>query len=451
MNDFAFLVAIENARALRGDFRMGHSTGKVLFLRRELGMLEETLGRAYRSFPMWDRHVRIKEEFGKPTAIFRSGFKCIFGGCKDPKDWIQYETAEYVRIYYDELGQFEEEQYHQINSRCRSSDPVLMQFVGIRAATNPTANWVRKRFYDPAPKGRVVLRRRAISPMTGDTVYRTCYFLPALLKDNPNRAFALEYERNLLFEPPSVRNAKLFGEWYGIDGSYYVDAWRKDLHVIRPFKIPGHWPRFRVMDHGFKKPGTCLWVAVNEDGDLVVEREYNFKLTGADDIAKRIRSIEEDMGLWDKKRNESKIKGYADHNLWEERDSAAESKAEIMAKLGVKWIPADKADKAKNAQRFYKRLTDHGDGTTMPGIVFFEDCRQCIKTIPGIPADPNDPEVPAKVEDDHWHDAVLYACAARAKPANDTGRDYYEDDDREPEESDQRQQKRGSHGYGFNW
>lgn len=445
-------MKIEDERARTKEFRWGDSTCKILSLRRELGMLEETWGRAQRLFPKLDPDVKFKEEFGTFVATFRSGMKIIHGGCKDLTDYGKYETAEYVRVYYDELRQFEKEQYDQINTRCRSSDPILSKFVGIRAATNPTPNWVRKYFVDPAPKGRVVLRTKLVSPRSGEVSYHTRLFLPATLYDNPDLAFVRQYEQNLLHKPAHIRNALLYGDWYSIVGGHYEEAWRKDLHVIRPFRIPGHWPRFRVLDWGFKKPGCCLWFAVDEDDNLVCEREYNFRLKMDFEVAARIREIEEDMGLWNKRDNRSRIPGYADTNLWEERGSAAESKAEVMAKAGVRWQPVDKADKTKNAERFIKRLTDHGDGTTIPGIVFFEDCKRTIKIIPAIPPDENDIEKPGKIEGDHPHDCVLYACAARAKGTDDdSGRDWYEEEDDDDLEVDDLRKTRGQLGYGVRY
>jgi hypothetical protein len=420
--DPMFLVPIEHERMKRKEFRPGHSTCKILHLRRQLNELGETVGRARRLFPYLDEDVKFKEVDGKQTATFASGMQVIFGGCKDLHDYVQYQGHEYVRIYYDELGEFEQEQYEQINTRNRSSDPVLSQFVCIRAATNPVSNWVRDTFYDPAPKGRAIIRRKIRRP-NGEISFVTRMFLPATLYDNPDKAFVRQYELKLLSRPTHIRNSLLYGEWYSILGGYYADAWRKDLHVIRPFKIPGHWPRFKILDWGFKQHGCCLWFAVDEDGNLICEREFIFRLMVPGKVAERIRQIEEDMGLWGKHAARSKVPGFADTNLWEDRGSAAESKAEVMARAGVPFRPVDKSDKTKNAQRFYERLIDHHDGTTLPGIVFFEDCRETVRVIPGIMPDPNDTETPLKTEGDHPHDCVLYACASRAKGnADDTCR-----------------------------
>lgn len=444
-------IVLEDERARKKEIRKGESVAKFLHLRRELGMLEETIGRAKRMYPHVDPDVQFKEEFGKPTCIFRSGAKIIFGGCKDAGDFAQYETAEYLRVYYDELRQFEEEQYNQINTRCRTSDPVLAPFVGIRSASNPTPNWVRKRFVDPAPAGGVILREWMKSPSTGKKSARTRIFLKGTLYDNPNKAFIEQYELNLLSKPNHIRNALLYGDWYVHVGAYYSDDFRRDLHVIRPFVVPGHWTRFRSLDWGYKTWGCCLWWAINEDGDMICDREYSFRFKEATKVAERIREIEQDMGLWDEKRDRSKLTGPADTQLWEERGESGISKAEEMAHVGVTWVAAIKkaGSRRRAALRLITRLKDHGDGTGLPGIVWFETCRQCVKTIPGIEADPHDPEEPLKQPDDHWHDATLYAVSYRMPAGDEKGRDWYdEDDDDDKEERADRRRSRGNYGYG---
>lgn len=446
---------MEHERARQGKLRWGESTCRVLSLRRELGMLGETISRARRLYPRLDPDVNIKEEDGKTVAIFRSGMKIVHGGCKDSDSYDQYEGHEYTRIYFDELRQFEKEQYDQICTRARTDDPVLMPFVGIRSATNPAPNWVRDLFVKRAPKGRVVMRHKTVAPIgspnAGKIGYETYFFLPATLYDNPNKAFVAEYEQTLLAKPVHIRNALLYGDWFSIIGGFYEGAWRRDLHVIRSFRIPGHWTRFRILDWGFKLGGCCTWWAVDEDENLICEREYNFKLKEDYVVAARIKEIEEGMGLWSHSLRRSRIPGYADHNLWEDRGSAAESKAEVMAKLGVHWRPVDKASKAKNAERFYKRLTDHNDGTTLPGIVFFEECQKTAECIPSIPVDENDEEQPGKTPTDHPHDTVLYACAVRARKGEEKGRDWYEDEEVDEESIDDREKTRGQYGYGVRY
>ena len=112
-----------------------------------------------------------------------------------------------------------------------------------------------------------------------------------------------------------------------------------------------------------------------------------------------------------------------------------------MAEMGVPWVRAKK-NRLTNAQRLWKLLEDHNHGTTTPGIVFFQNCRNAIRTIPGAPTDPNNPEVPLDGGEDHWMDSIWYGCAfashGRAGIPSIEPRDDYIDE----------REDRGDYGYG---
>lgn len=426
--------------------RLGHisrSSATLLFLRRQLNMLGEAVSRAQRSFHQIDPGVKSKDESGKTTFTFSSGLKFVFGGCKDIGDWQQYQGAEYIWIGFDELTQFEEVQYFEIGARLRTGDPVLSKLMRIRAASNPAGNWVRKRFVEPCPEGSKLIREKVTSPQTGESTYKTRLYLRATLYDNPNAEFVKQYEANLLQKPPHIRNAYLYGDWYTVVGAYFAEEFDRARHVIKPFRIPQGWKRFRSMDWGYKTYGAVHWWALTHDGEMICTDEYTFRKKTAAEVAKRIKQIEEANGLWDKVRNRSKLTGPADTQLWEERGDTAPSKALEMSKAGVNWVKANKKSRQNNAERVLGRLKDvEGE---YPGICFFDACRQIIRTLPGLMPDDSDPNEPAKCDDDHWYDSVSYACAYAAAPSKAKDSDFIED------EEDRKARKRrdsDSIGYG---
>jgi len=393
----------------------GSSTGWALHLRRTRTMLDQTIAITKRIFPRIDRAARY--DGATYMWIFSSGYRYQFGHCRDSDSWEQYFSNQYSYIGYDELVQFEEEQYHQINGRLRSTDPVLKHMLKIRAMSNPLMkvesgvsmkdpHWVRRRFVDPAPQGRVTLSR-PVQRSDGTIDEVTRIYLPATLFDNPDPEFVRQYELELLTKPKHIRDAMLYGDWYVSPGSYFGDVWNSRLHVIRPFSIPEDWPQWRAMDWGFKQPGTVLWMAMDPDGNVIVHREYNFQGKTDREVAIDIRSIERELGLWGK--GQSQITGVADTQLWEARGDNAMSKAQVMAGKGVLWLKADKGSgsRQRGAERIYKRLGDHHGETTSPGLVFFESCRMCIRTIPLIQGTFNSEE-PVDGGEDHWFDALRY-------------------------------------------
>lgn len=362
-----------------------------------------------------------------------------------------------THIGFDELVTFLEEQYDNIRERLRSTDPVLKHMLKVRSMSNPVVDrmagdnyaidpyWVRKRFVDFNPGGNEVQVLQETMP-NGKTVEKTLLFLPARLSDNPDPEFVEQYTKKLMFAKPHIRAAQLYGNWYVTAGSFFGDEWNDKLHIVKPFHIPPSWKRFRAMDWGYKKPGVVLWLAMDDEDNLIVERELTFKGMTVREVAKRIQQIETDLGLWHGKR--SLISGPADTQLWEKRGEEGLSKAEEFLACGISWVFADKKSRQRNAERIAERLKDHDGGTKVPGIVFFENCKMCIRTIPSIQSDPKDPSVPIDGGDDHHVDTVGYACAfaSRGKlgiPSVLRKSKVDEDDDTEREV-----ERRGKWGYG---
>jgi len=400
--------------------RVGESKGWAVHLRRTRPQLEQTIQRTKRIFRHIDPDARY--DAVRYTWTFRSGFKYQFGHCKDPDDWSNYLSAEFSHIAYDELIQFEKEQYRQINSRARMGDPVLRHFIKIRAMSNPlmrrvvgfsadnNPHWVRERFVDPAPEGKVVLARQ-LRRRDGSEFKHTRLYLPASLYDNPDPEFVRDYEATLLEMPPHIQKALLYGDWYITAGSYWGDDWNPSLHVVRPFRIPSDWVQFRCMDWGFKTPGCVHWYAFDHDGNLYCHKELNFQGKQDHEVAKEIKEIEIDLGLWDKSINRSRIMGPADSQLWEMRGDKSLSKAAVFENMGITWVPADKKSRQNNAELLAGRLKDHRNQTTTPGMVYTQNCRKIIRTLPGIQADIHNPCVPQKGGDDHAVDVNMYAAA----------------------------------------
>lgn len=324
-------------------------------------------------------------------------------------------------IGFDELVQFEEEQYDQICGRLRSSDPILGKMLKARSMSNPLMRreegqtsivkdpfWVRRRFVDPARDGKARLTR-VLKRGDGSLEKYVLMYLPAKLSDNPDKDFVRSYEKTLLSKKAHIRRALLEGDWYVTAGAYFGEDWASNVHICRPFSIPRDWPQFRSMDWGYKNPGAIYWMALDPDDTLYVHRELTFQGRTATEMAKRIREVEEDLGLWQGRY--SRITGPADTQLWEQRGETGLSKAAEMSAKGVTWTRADKKSREHNAQRLLGRLKSHENGTKTPGIVFFSNCKMAIQTIPSMPTSVTNPEEPMDGGDDHWADAVMYGCA----------------------------------------
>lgn len=422
-------VATEHDRMVNPEhpnpIRPGESVGHGLYLRREASMLSEIIIKAKKMYRIVDPGGKwTNDSSGGGTWIFSSGYRMEFGHCKDPDDWEKYQGEELTWIGYDELTQFLEEQYKQINTRLRTSDPILSLMRRIRACSNPMMrrakaenfvirdpNWVRRYFVDPAPNGNVRLFRE-VTLESGEVVQRDRIYLPAKLSDNPDKEFVRNYEIELQSAPPHIRQALLMGNWYITADSFYAWAWAPSLHIIEAHRIPRYWRIFRSMDWGFKLPGCVHYWALDDDDHLVGFKEITFQGKTDAEVAEILKTYEVRMGFWGP--SGSKLTGPADTQIWEQRGGSnggfAKTKAQVFQDKGIRWVPANKKRRQDNAQLLLKRLADHGDRSRQPGIMFFKGCENAIKTLPAIPTDPENTECPLDGGEDHWHDSVLYGC-----------------------------------------
>lgn len=408
--------------------RWGSSKGSAIHLRRTRPRLKDTIQRSLQMFPQVDPGARWLSS--ENMWIFSSGYRYTFAHCADPDDWTNHTSIEYSHIAFDELVEFLEQQYEGIRSRLRSDDPILgarrfntqqFRLMKVRSMSNPVLRrkvgddftidnpmWVRDRFVKEATQGRKTLFREMVTSK-GDKARHTMIYLPARLQDNPNKEFVANYELQLLSMPLHMRKALMDGDWWVTEHSYLSDVWNPRLHVVKPFRIPPHWPKFRTGDWGFKKPGCVHWFAMDDDGDLICFREFTFQGKTAEEAALQIIEIETGMGLARKGR--SLITGPMDSQLWEERGDGGKSKAQTMLDNGVPWELATKTRRS-NAMRISARLRDHdAGGNRKPGLVFFENCTMAIRTLPSIQSEPGDPETPQDGGEDHWWDSVGYGVS----------------------------------------
>lgn len=399
--------------------RWGHSEGWILHLRRTLPRLSETINRAHRIFPLIDPEAKWNEK--NHIWTFSSGIKYEFGHCKDRTDYNNYLGKQYTYLGWDELVEFNKEQYDFISSRIRTGDKVLKHFLKNRSATNPRLSgnkgedisiddpaWVKRHFVDPCPEGKKVLRRKIVRK-DGTIEYVTKLYLPATLYDNPDPEFVKQYELQLMSRPKHIRDCYLLGRWDAVIGSHFGEIFNPSIHVCKPFKIPHDWPVFRSQDWGFSSNGNVGWYAVHPEGTLYKFYELTFKKKTATEVAQMVKYFEEKNKLWDPEQG-SKIYGPSDRQIWEERGESARTKYQEFVDVGVDWCRADQKSRQVNCEVFSARLMSHDNFTKLPGIVFFENCRNSIQTIPALETEPNNLEEPKKGGQDHFYDETTYAC-----------------------------------------
>jgi hypothetical protein len=216
------------------------------------------------------------------------------------------------------------------------------------------------------------------------------------------------YEANLLSLPETQRRQLLEGDWSVADGAAFNEFRTKD-HVIEPFNIPPTWRRFRSCDYGYSSFSAVHWFAIDPAFEtLYVYRElYLTKHTGKD-LARAVLQAE---------RGEPIAYGVLDSSCWHNRGQIGPSIAEEMIKEGCRWRPSDRSAGARVAgKNRLHELLKVDEETELPGIIFFNTCRQIIADLPIIPSDPKGgDDIDSKYPSDHSYDSVRYGVMSRPR------------------------------------
>ena len=388
-----------------------------LILRRTNDELRELIWKSRELYPRAYPGAKWQEK--KSQWVFPSGAKLWMTFLERDEDCLRYQGLSFSYIAFDELTQHPTPfAWNYMRSRLRTTDPDLPIFM--RATTNPGGpghGWVKRMFIDPAPAGRSFA---ATNIDTGDTLaYPAGHekegqplfqrrFIPASLKDNPYLQQGGQYEANLLSLPEMQRRQLLEGDWNIADGAAFPE-FRTPIHTMEPFDIPPDWRRFRSCDYGYSSYSAVHWFAIDPSFEtLYVYRElYLSKHTGRD-LAKAILAAEA---------GDKVSYGVLDSSCWHNRGQIGPSIAEEMIAEGCRWRPSDRSAGARVAgkNRFHELLKIDED-TELPGIVFFNTCRQIISDLPVIPSDPRgSDDIDPRYSSDHAYDSVRYGIMSRPR------------------------------------
>lgn len=388
-----------------------------IILRRTNDELRELIWKSQEMYPKIYPGAKWQEK--KSQWVFPSGAKLWMTYLERDEDVLRYQGLAFSYIAFDELTQYATPfAWNYMRSRLRTTDPELPLFQ--RATTNPGGRghgWVKKMFVDPAPANKrfIATDIETGEPMTfpeGHTrageplFYRR--FIPASLKDNPYLMQDGQYEANLMALPEMQRRQLLEGDWAVADGAAFSE-FKPSVHVCEPFDIPSEWRRFRSCDYGYSSYSAVHWFAIDPSYEtLYVYRElYVSKHTGKD-LGRAVMEAEQ---------GDSIQYGVLDSSCWHNRGQIGPSIAEEMISMGCRWRPSDRTAGARVAgkNRFHEVLKVD-ETTGVPGIVFFNTCRQIIADLPIIPADPKgSDDIDPRYASDHAYDSVRYGIMSRPR------------------------------------
>lgn len=315
---------------------------------------------------------------------FPNGSSIILGGFKNESDIDKYLGIEYDIIGLEEATQLSKRKYDMLLGSKRSTKPGWKE--RIYSTTNPGGighAWYKERFVMPHRLGQEQFTR----------------FIPSNYKDNP--FLSPTYVRYLENLEGALGKAWRDGDWDVFEGMAFP-TWEYERHTCEPFQLPEHWPRWRATDWGYAAPFCTLWFARDLDTQRIfVYREaYGPGLTDLQQarlirdmspVSEYYKALYMDPAMWARNRQDREGKVY--------------STADTFIKEGLFPTKADN-DRLSGKRKFDQLLGNLADGE--PGIVFFRNCKNAIRTIPELIYDEIRPEDVDTSLEDHAYDAVRY-------------------------------------------
>jgi len=200
--------------------------------------------------------------------------------------------------------------------------------------------------------------------------------------------------------PEEVQATRIKGHFASFYGAVYK-SYNRATHVIKPFKIPDTWRRYRGFDFGFTNPFVCLWLAQDGDDNWYVYREYYKAKTGIGEHISAVKRLSKD---------EQYVASWAD-------PENAGDRAELR-KAGIITKPARK-DISKGIELVQSKLKVKANGK--PSLFIFNSCKHTCQELasykyPEGTKSNNPKDIPLK-KNDHTCDALRYVIYSVERPS----------------------------------
>lgn len=354
----------------------------------------------------WELHWSVRESPLRLTCL-DTGNSVIFRGMKDDRQRekvksITSDKGKLTWIWAEEATELTEEDFDILDDRLRGKLDNPNLYYQMIATFNPVSSthWLKGKFFDTPD----------VNVLAHTSTFKDNLFVDAQYK--------MRMERRRERDPEGYRVYAL-GEW-GLLGGQYFNNWSEGLHVIKPFKIPDGWMRFRCMDWGSYHPYACYWIAVDYDGVMYVYREL-YGYGGKANVGTKEPSTLVAQRIADSESADKRLIRYAvlDNACWGKQDTGAPSIAEeinrVLMDNGCMMFNPSVKGREQVGEEIRLRLQGWEDkeGKRHPGIKVFNTCFHLIRTLPEITHDKNQPEKYDTNGEDHCLIAGTLITTAR--------------------------------------
>lgn len=390
---------------------------RIIIFRRTEGEVKENHVKDFRTeVPDEIDGVKIYSWNGDDLiATFWNGSFIRFGYLKEDNDVFTYQGSNYDLIIFEESTHYSWFQISWLlNNRLRASKPYCRPF-----ALFPS---------NPGSKGHFWYKRLFIDRnyYTDEDENPEDYaFVQARLADNEILTERdPKYAKRLNRLPEPWRSWLRDGDFAAGAGAMLSEL-NRDVHLVKPFRVPAHWLLFGSFDWGYAHPWVFGLYAVNEDGRV-------FKLLTLTGVRDKPQQIADKINAQVPVPRLAYI--CAGWDAWHEKKSMSDDTptiAESLEQHGISLVRANIAriSGLQNLKRYLEFRGIEPDGSDgKPQLVFFNNPGNfaCIQQLESMTPDPDNLEDVLKINADDFgrggddmYDETRYAMASRPQSGDE--------------------------------
>lgn len=359
--------------------------------------------------------------------------------CQHEKDIYRFGSFEFHNLMIAEAGEFTPSMISYLRSRVRMPEQFLLELP--EKYMLPKKYWVDPNEKEwsfprlsmtcnPIGPGKAFLKRNFVDGHSPQSYWRAGeddggmlrQYIPAKLSDNPSLNPKRYASKLKGIGNAAVVQALLDGNWNVTVGAFFPQIDR-NVHIIRSFSIPRHWPRFCVMDYGAcgeGDPFSIGWYAIS-DGSIPFFSPYNSNavISGQRDSMICYRrwngaglpkqdAVQIAHGIKARQAHDEDILFYAAGGDILEQRGHGESIFSLFQKEGITFRRADMRRQNGWGQVDYRLSGENG----YPLSFWFEEASGDLDTMGDLQHDILNPSDIAR-GNDHDADRHRYACMTR--------------------------------------
>jgi hypothetical protein len=401
---------------------------------------------------------KFLESKGDYKWVWDTGEELMFRQFLKADDYWNYHGQEFPFIGWNELCKYpnsnaydsmmscnrsswtqEKDGVYDHQRRCWNLPPIPLEVFSTTNPYGPGHNWVKAKFIDVAPVGRVFITEvKVFDPRTKQdiVVRRKQVAIFGSYKENPylDPLYVAELES---ISDENKRAAWLEGDWDIVAGGAIDDVWRKHIHILPRFAIPESWRVDRALDWGSSHPCSIGWFAEANGEEATIEYDNGTSVPfcpppgtliqigelylteklgsnvglrlSAPSVAERIREYEIKL-LAEGWIEEQPWPGPADNQIRDVREADVDTIEKKFSDNGVRWERSDKSpgSRKNGLQLIRDRLEAAMKGKEEARLYFMDNCRATIATLPTLPRDEDDPDDVDTEAEDHAYDMIRY-------------------------------------------